>query len=81
MATVMLVGPVGVIAFVSLFSPTLPIRCSSDPKGVPMKPAVFYAIEDVAAVDFKEGRAYRQALNARYVITLITFSLLSQPVY
>jgi hypothetical protein len=68
MATVMLVGPVGVVAFVSLLSPTLPIRCSSDPRGTPMKPAVFYAVEDVASVDFKEGRAYRQALNARYIV-------------
>jgi hypothetical protein len=33
-----------------------------------MKPAVFYAVEDVASVDFKEGRAYRQALNARYIV-------------
>lgn len=66
MATVMLVGPVGLVSFVSLFSPVLPIRCSSDAKGTPMKPAVFYAVEDVAAVDFKEGRAYREALNARY---------------
>lgn len=68
MATVMLVGPVGVVAFVSLFSPILPIRCSSDPKGTPMKPAVFYAVEDIAGVDFKQGRAYREALNARYMI-------------
>jgi len=65
MATVMLVGSVGVIAFVTLFAPTLPIRCSSDSRGVPMKPAVYYAVEDVASVDFKEGRAYRQALNDR----------------
>jgi hypothetical protein len=69
----MLVGPVGIIAFVSLFAPILPIRCSSDPKGTPMKPAVFYAVEDVAAVDFKHGRAYRQALNARYIIILHLF--------
>ena len=74
MATVIFVGPLGVIAFVSLFSPTLPIRCSSDPRGTPMKPAVFYAVEDVAAVDFKEGRAYREALNARYMIVFTYFS-------
>jgi hypothetical protein len=64
----MLVGPVGVVAFVSLFAPILPIRCSSDARGTPMKPAVFYAVEDVAAVDFKQGRAYRQALNERYMM-------------
>jgi hypothetical protein len=74
MGTVMLVGPVGVVSFVSLFAPTLPIRCSSDPKGTPMKPAVFYAVEDVAAVDFKEGRAYRQALNDRYVVVVFSCS-------
>ena len=39
-----------------------------------MKPVVFYAVEDVAAVDFKEGRAYREALNARYMIVFTYFS-------
>lgn len=67
MGTVMLVGPVGLIAFVSLFAPILPIRCSSDAKGTSMKPAVFYVVEDIAAVDFLEGRAYRNSINARYV--------------
>jgi len=34
-----------------------------------MKPAVFYVVEDVAAVDFKEGRAYREALNDRWTVS------------
>jgi hypothetical protein len=70
------VGPAGVIAFVSLFAPILPIRCSSDAKGTPMKPAVFYVVEDIAAVDFLEGRAYRYTINARYVTPRSYFSVL-----
>jgi len=66
MSTTMLVGPVGIVFLYSLFSPVLPCRCSSDPKGMRMKPAVFYTIEDVAAVDFKNGRAFREALHTRY---------------
>ncbi|KAF8873878.1 hypothetical protein BD779DRAFT_1678991 [Infundibulicybe gibba] len=66
MSTTMLVGPVGVVFLYSLFSPVLPCRCSSDPRGTRMKPAVFYTIEDVAAVDFKHGRAFREALYTRY---------------
>jgi hypothetical protein len=67
MSTVMLVGPVGIVFFISLFRPTLPFRCSSDPPGERMKPAVFYLIEDVAAVDFQHGRDFRRALHERHV--------------
>ncbi|KAF8883762.1 hypothetical protein CPB84DRAFT_1789755 [Gymnopilus junonius] len=66
MSTVMLVGPVGLVFFVSLYRPKLPFRCSSDPPGVPMKPAVFYLIEDVASVDFRHQREFRRALYARW---------------
>lgn len=63
----MLVGPIGLVFFISLFRPTLPFRCSSDPPGERMKPAVFYLIEDVAAVDFQHGRDFRRALHDRHV--------------
>ncbi|KDR82524.1 hypothetical protein GALMADRAFT_237868 [Galerina marginata CBS 339.88] len=66
MSTVMLVGPVGLVFLISLFRPRLPFRCSSDPVGTRMKPAVFYLIEDVASVDFKHGRDYRRALYDRW---------------
>jgi len=65
MSTVMLVGPMGLILFISLFAPRWKVWCSSDPPGTPMKPAVFYVIEDVAAVDFMHGREYRKALHER----------------
>ncbi|KAF8964249.1 hypothetical protein BDZ97DRAFT_1817186 [Flammula alnicola] len=66
MSTVMLVGPIGLVFFISLFRPRLPFRCSSDPAGERMKPAVFYIIEDVASVDFKHGKEFRRALHARW---------------
>jgi len=55
-----------------------------------MKPAAFYTIEDVAAVDFKERRAYRQAFHNRWnmsppfkqlIKTLTIFFALSTAVY
>ena len=67
MSTALLVGPVGLVLLISLFRPKLPFCCSSDPAGVPMKPAVFYLIEDVSSVDFKRGREYRQSIHERYV--------------
>ncbi|KAF8158455.1 hypothetical protein B0H34DRAFT_708927 [Crassisporium funariophilum] len=66
MSTVMLVGPMGLVFFISLFRPKLPLRCSSDRRGEPMKPAVFYVIEDVASVDFKHGRDFRRAFHDRW---------------
>jgi hypothetical protein len=37
-----------------------------------MKPAVFYVIEDVGSVDFKNGRDFRIALHKRYLISHIS---------
>lgn len=67
MSTAMLVGPVGVVLLISLFR--LRLRghwCSSDPPGSRMKPAIFYCVEDIAAVDFMNGREFRTAMAARY---------------
>jgi len=70
MSTMMLVGPVGVVFIFSLLAShyrwRLPVRCSSEPRGSCMKPAVFYCIEDVAAVDFKHGRKFRKRMHDRY---------------
>lgn len=66
MSTVMLICPIGLIFFISLFSPKLNVWLSSDPPKTPMKPAAFYCIEDVAAVDFMHGREYRKAIHERY---------------
>ncbi|KAF9474021.1 hypothetical protein BDN70DRAFT_345318 [Pholiota conissans] len=78
MSTVMLVGPVALVFLVSLFRPTLPFRCSSDPPGERMKPAVFYLIEDVAAVDFQHGREFRQALHDRWHASVPFQNLVTQ---
>jgi hypothetical protein len=43
-----------------------PFRLSSTAKGEPVKPGVFYIIEDVVAVNAGAGRPYREAINARY---------------
>lgn len=56
------------------FTPTLycrqgwkaPFRLSSTGKGEPVKPAVYYFIEDTVAVNANAGRPYREALAARY---------------
>jgi hypothetical protein len=67
MSTVMLICPIGLVFFISLFSPKWHVWCSSDPPGTPMKPAVFYTIEDIASVDFMHGREYRKTLHERWV--------------
>ncbi|KAJ3936195.1 MAG: hypothetical protein NXY57DRAFT_282756 [Lentinula lateritia] len=70
MSTMMLVGPVGVVFFFSLlayhYQWRLPVRCSSEPVGSLMKPAVFYCLEDVGAVDFMHGRIFRQRVHRRW---------------
>lgn len=43
-----------------------PFRLSSTAKGEPVKPAVYYFIEDTVAVNANAGRPYREALAARY---------------
>jgi hypothetical protein len=43
-----------------------PFRCSSVRKGDILKPGVFIIVEDVVAVDGKQGRAFRQAWSERY---------------
>jgi len=69
MSTTMLILPIGVVFLFSLGGFKLPCRCSSDTKGTPMKPAVFYTMEDIAAVDFKHGREFRTALYKRYTMS------------
>jgi hypothetical protein len=44
----------------------LPFRFGSSDAGAVVRPAVFYIVEDVVAVDGEGGVAYREAFNARY---------------
>lgn len=66
-STAILVAPVGLVFLLSLRSWRLPFRLSSDPARTPSKPAVFYVLEDVVAVDFKHGKKWRVTLRRRCV--------------
>lgn len=44
----------------------MPFRMGSAEKGNVVKPAIFYIVEDVVAVDGEGGLEYRTAFNARY---------------
>jgi len=44
----------------------LPFRFGSSEPGTVIRPAIFYIIEDVVAVDGNGGIEYREAFNARY---------------
>lgn len=65
MSTMMLISSIGLVFLYSLLKFKLPCRCSSDPKGTTMKPAVFYTIEDMGSVDFQNGRDFRMELHKR----------------
>ena len=65
MSTAMLILPFGVVLAFTLTRVRLPVWCSSDPPHTPLKPGVFYCLEDLGAVDFREGRAWRQACHDR----------------
>jgi hypothetical protein len=43
-----------------------PLRISSLPAGEPLRPGIYFIIEDVVAVDGGGGTAYRERLNERY---------------
>ncbi|GAA5908294.1 hypothetical protein JCM5296_000509 [Sporobolomyces johnsonii] len=66
-ATAMLVAPIGIVFLLTLKSySSLPFWMSSDPPRTPTKPAVYYFVEDVGAVDFSHGREWRKRMQARY---------------
>ncbi|KAF2842677.1 hypothetical protein M501DRAFT_1012079 [Patellaria atrata CBS 101060] len=43
-----------------------PVRVSSLPRGVPLRPGIYSIIEDIVAVDGSGGTEFRQRLNLRY---------------
>ena len=61
-----LVGSVSVQLFLSLLRPTSPVWLSSLPPGHKMRPAAYYIMEDIVAVDGAGRSAFRRALNVRY---------------
>ncbi|KAJ5114107.1 hypothetical protein N7456_002641 [Penicillium angulare] len=56
----------------------VPFRMSSLQKGDTLRPGVYVIVEDVVAVDGKQGRAWRQAWNDRYLASPIFRQFLSQ---
>lgn len=64
-STAMLVSPALVILAISLHPWHLPYPMSSDPPRTPTKPAIYYVLEDLVAVDFEYGKPWRRALQAR----------------
>ncbi|BGP27748.1 hypothetical protein Rt10032_c13g5094 [Rhodotorula toruloides] len=63
----MLVGPIMIVFALTLKSwRSLQWWMSSDPPRTPTKPAVYYILEDVGAVDFGHGREWRKRCQARY---------------
>ncbi|GAA5998030.1 hypothetical protein JCM5350_005351 [Sporobolomyces pararoseus] len=66
-STAMLILPIGIVFLLTLKSWTrLPFWMSSDPPRTRTKPAVYYVLEDVGAVDFKHGRDWRKRTQARW---------------
>jgi hypothetical protein len=61
-----LVGNVSVQCFISLIRPRVPIWLSSLPPGHKMRPAGYYIMEDIVAVDGGGLSAFRRSLNVRY---------------
>ena len=61
-----MVSFVSVQFLLSLFQPRLPIWISSSPPGQNLRPAAYYIMEDVVAVDGGGRSAFRKALNVRY---------------
>merc|ERR1712000_317966 len=59
-------GVSGLLTFYNVHHWKAPFRLSSTGKGEPVKPGVYYFIEDVVAVNANAGRPYREALAARY---------------
>lgn len=70
MSMPMLVLPAGLMFLLTLIPlPPLPFWLSSDPPRTPKeqrKPAVYYILEDVVAVDFGYKRPWRHAIAKRY---------------
>ncbi|KAJ4507493.1 hypothetical protein HRR83_004071 [Exophiala dermatitidis] len=59
-------GVLGLLTFCNGHHWKAPFRLSSTGRGEPVKPGVYYFIEDVVAVNANAGRPYREALAARY---------------
>ncbi|KAM0748945.1 hypothetical protein T439DRAFT_327449 [Meredithblackwellia eburnea MCA 4105] len=65
-SSAMFVSPIMIIFLLSLKPWKFSFPISSDVAGTPTKPAVFYLLEDVVAVDFAHGREWRRQMYARY---------------
>ncbi len=66
-----LVGSVSIQSLLSLIQPRVPIWLSSLPPGHKMRPAGYYIMEDIVAVDGGGRSAFRRNLNKRYESSVI----------
>lgn len=55
----------------------VPFRMSSLKKGDPLRPGIFVIVDDVVAVDGKQGRTWRHAWNDRYLASPVLRRFLS----
>ena len=55
-----------------------PVRLSSVPAGAPVRPPVYVIVEDVVAVNGGGGKAYRRAINARYLASPVFRRLMNE---
>lgn len=63
---------------VSLTRIRIPFRLSSMPPNHEIRPAIYYMMEDIVAVDGGGRSAYRRALNERYEKSIVFQRLLRQ---
>lgn len=78
----MLIGPAVVVLLLSLVPLRYPFRLSSQPSGTSNKPAAFYVLEDIGAVDFRRGREWRRAVRERWNVSqAFRFHLRLQTLY
>ncbi|KAI9816930.1 MAG: hypothetical protein M1827_001575 [Pycnora praestabilis] len=69
-----------VFTTISILSPSArtPVRISSIPPGAPLRPPVYTIIEDIVAVNGGGGKAYRQALDDRYLASPLFRKMLAE---
>jgi hypothetical protein len=61
-----LAGPIFLLSLYHHFGWKAPFRISSTPKGEQVLPGIYYIVEDVAAVNARGGRPFREGFAARY---------------
>lgn len=61
-----LIGFLGVLMLITLVPFPIPIGIDSERRGLPLRPFIYYAAEDIIAVDCLQDREFRVRFNIRY---------------